>query len=370
MIQEISQIRDFESLQKEWDELYRISGASNLFLTHGWILNWIKHFGKDRWVVIIERPGSETYLSAGGVFQITANGVGFIDTFYSHFPGILCEKGRRAPLREMIRHLKKAYHPVAIHLVESPQEDSFLEEIRSAAGWRWQILEKNVHMMRSIAVQGDFESYLNTKSKKLRHELERKNRKMEKEGIVDLRCFDKPGELDELFRVIEEVENDSWKFKAGTAIISSDAEQGYYKSVFQYYSGFSAAKAYVLYHKDSPLTYVLGVEFEGKYYALKTSFKESGSSLSPGTVLFFRVLKKLNSDGVKISRVELLGGDARWKSELCTDSASYCTYVLYPMSPLALLYVVGYKYLGPVIKRLPIREEYLNWLRKITRAYQ
>jgi hypothetical protein len=321
-------------------------------------------------VVIIERLGAEKYLSAAGVFQITESGVGLIDTFYSHYPGILCEKGRRTPLREIVQHLKKAYNPVAIHLVESPQKDSFLEEIKSAMGMRWQILEKNVHMMRSIAVQGDFESYLNTKSKKLRHEFERKNRKMEKEGIIDVRCYDKPGELEELFRVIEDVENDSWKFKAGTAIISSDTEQGFYKSVFKYYSGFSAAKGYVLYHKDSPVAYILGVEFDGKYYALKTSFRERVSSYSPGTVLFFRVVKKLNSDGTKISKLELLGGDARWKNELCTDADSYCTYVLYPMSPLALLYVAGYKYLGPIIKRLPIREEYLNWLRKMTRSYQ
>jgi CelD/BcsL family acetyltransferase involved in cellulose biosynthesis len=370
MIQSISNIADFEKVRREWEKLYMMSGRSNLFLTHGWLVNWVKHFGKDRWVVIVEGLRDENEFSAAGIFQITEGGIGFIDTLYSHFPGILHGKGRPAPLQEIVHHLKKMYNAGAIHLVEYPKEDSSLAEIKSAVGIRWQVLEKNEHMMRSIAIPGDFESYLNTKSKKLRHELERKNRKMEKEGVTELRCFDKPAELDELFRVIEDIENDSWKCKAGTAIISNESEQGFYKSVFRLYSSISAAKGYVLYHKNIPVTYVLGVVFEGKYYALKTSFKESVSILSPGTVLFFRVLQKLDSDGTSISRVELLGGDARWKNELCTDAGSYCTYVLYPMRPLALLYVAAYKYLRPIIKRLPIKEGYLNRLRRITGSYQ
>jgi hypothetical protein len=370
MVQSILNISDFENIRREWDKLYMMSGASNLFLTHRWLVNWVKHFGKDRWVVIVERLRDENDFSAAGIFQITEGGIGFIDTLYSHFPGILHEKGRPAPLKEIVQYLRRTHSAPAIHLVESAKEDSSLAEIKAAAGMRWQILEKNEHMMRSIAIQGDFESYLNTKNKKLRHELERKNRKMEKGGVTELRCFEKPWELEELFKVIEDVENDSWKCKTGTAIISSESEQGFYKSVFKLYSGISAAKGYVLYHKNTPVTYVLGVVFEGKYYALKTSFKESVSNLSPGTVLFFRVVEKLNSDGTSISRVELLGGDARWKNELCTDAGSYCTYVLYPMRPLALLYVTGYKYLRPIIKRLPINEGYLNRLRRMTGPYQ
>jgi hypothetical protein len=369
MLQSISNISDFENIQREWDKLYRMSGASNLFLTHAWLVNWVKHFGKDRWVVIVERLHEENDFSAAGIFQITEGSIGFIDTLYSHFPRILHEKGHPVPLQKMVQHLKKIHKATAIHLVESPKEDSALAEIKSAIGMRWQILEKNVHMMRSIAIQGDFESYLNKKSKKLRHELERKNRKMEKEGLTELRCLDKPGELDELFRIIEDVENDSWKFKTGTAIISSEAEQGFYKSVFKLYSSISAAKGYVLYHKNIPVAYVLGVVFDGTYYALKTSFKESVSNLSPGTVLFFRLLEKLNSDGAGISRIELLGGDARWKNELCTDAGSYCTYVLYPVKPLSILYVAGYKYLRPIIKRLPINEGCLNRLRRIAGSY-
>ena len=181
---------------------------------------------------------------------------------------------------------------------------------------------------------------------------------------------ERPGELDGLFKVIEDIEKDSWKCKTGTAIIASESEQSFYMSVFELFSSISAAKGYVLYHKNIPVAYVLGVVFNGTYYALKTSFKESVSNLSPGTVLFFRVVEKLNSDSTSISRIELLSGDARWKNELRTDANSYCTYVLHPMRPLSLLYVAGYKYLRPIIKRLPINEEYLDRLRRMTGSYQ
>jgi len=152
---------------------------------------------------------------------------------------------------------------------------------------------------------------------------------------------ERPGELDGLFKVIEDIEEDSWKCKTGTAIIASESEQSFYMSVFELYSSISAAKGYVLCHKNIPVASVLGVVFKGTYYALKTLFKESVSNLSPGTVLLFRVVEKLNSDSTSISRIELLSGDARWKNELRTDAGSYCTYVLYPMRPLSLLYVAG-----------------------------
>ena len=370
MIQSISSISDFEDIKREWDKLYMMSGANNLFLTHEWLVNWVKYFGKDRWVVVLERFRDKNDLKAAGIFQLTEGGVGFIDTLYSHFPGILHEKGKPASLREIVSHLKKTYKPASIHLLESPQRDSYVEEIKLAVGMHWQIVERNVHMMRSIAIQDRFESYLNLKSKKLRHELERKNRKMEREGATELRCIGKISELDELFRIIEDVEKDSWKFRNGTAIISNESEQKFYMSVFKLYSSISEARGYVLYHNNIPVAYVLGVVFGKTYYALKTSFKESVSNLSPGTVLFYRMLEKLHSDSTSLSRVELLGGDARWKSELCTDADCYCTYVLYPISPLSLLYVAGYKYLRPIIKRLPISEGYMSRLRKIAGSHQ
>ena len=137
MIQSISNLSDFENMQREWDRLYRMSGASNLFLTHRWLVNWVKHFGEDRWVVIVERLRGENDFSAAGIFQVNEGSIGFIDTLYSHFPGILHEKGRPAPLQEMVQHLGKMHKAPAIHLVESPKEDSSLAEIKSAVGMRW-----------------------------------------------------------------------------------------------------------------------------------------------------------------------------------------------------------------------------------------
>ena len=265
-----------------------MSGASNLFLTHRWLVNWVRHFGKDRWVVMVERLGNENHLSAVGIFQITEGGISFIDTLYSHFPGILHEKGRPVPLKEIVQYLRKMYSVPRQSLKWSLLRKTHPKpEIKSAVGMRWQILEKNEHMMRSIAIRGDFESDPDTKSKKIRHELERKNRKMEKEGVTELRCLDKRGELDELFTIIEDVENDSWKFKTGTAIISSESEQKFYTSVFSLYSDISVVRGYVLYHFSIAVAYVLGVVFARKYYALKTSFKESVSNFSPGTGVIF-----------------------------------------------------------------------------------
>lgn len=346
----IADLEAFYNLKEEWDSLYRAVYPNNLFLTHQWLSIWIRHFGNSRWAAILCRSKKTNSLKAAAIFRIKGRKVGFIEPYHSHFPDILCFHGH-FPLSDIITFLKVRYRPRLVELVQYPAKLIIQQMIDSSVGREWYVLKKSPYVMRSIDVSQGFESYLGQKKKKIRHELKRKNKKMEKAGAINISCLQSPAASEKLFNAIEEIEKDSWKYASGTAIISSDVEYRFYKTLFDTYSKLSMAKGYILFKDNSPLSYVMGIIHEGTFYALKTSYKEKYKQLSPGLVLFFRIIQAFTMHN-EISTIELLGGDARWKEELATGGSSYCTYALYPKGICSLLTVLAYRYGMPIKRRL------------------
>jgi CelD/BcsL family acetyltransferase involved in cellulose biosynthesis len=235
-------------------------------------------------------------------------------------------------------------------LTECPDDFSFEHELRKESGNEWIVVKKNPKILRSINLSGDFESYLDGRNKKLRHELFRKAKKLQKSGITTLKCFQKENDVNEVFEIINDIENDSWKFKCGTAIISSEQETSFYRSLYRMYARNFSARTYVLELNRVPLAYVMGVVFDHTYYALKTSYKEAYKKLSPGALLFSKTIESLMCNNSKEKAIELLGEDSRWKAELSTDRRELCTYQLYPRCLKNICYLAGRKYIKEIRK--------------------
>jgi len=329
MIQRISTINEFLALKAEWERLYAASGLSNLFLTHEWLSNWLVHFGKNEWMVLLEREGQNSNILSLVLFKVSNGHLTFIGNQHSNFPGFLTSNGKTSPVRTIMEYLCNKECCKSLALIDSPDEPRFEKELRDVSEDRWIIIKKNCKIMRSINLSGDFEAYLGGREKKVRHELKRKARKLQESGEIMLRCFQDCSDADVLFGTIGDIEKDSWKFKSGTAIISSENEVSFYKNLYLNYAKSSNARAYVLDLNRVPLAYIIGVLFDGTFYALKTSYKESYKTLSPGTTLFVKVIETIMGQNSAVKKIELLGEDARWKEELSTDRKGLCTYHLF-----------------------------------------
>lgn len=344
MIQRISSIEEFSALRPEWDRLYSASGLSNLFLTHEWLSNWLVHFGKNEWVVLLERDGQNSSIVSLVLFRICNRHLCYIENQHSYFPGFLTSKARTGPVRSIMDYLINSERCKSLKLIESPDDPRFEHELRKESGNEWIIVKKNRKILRSITLSGDFETFLAGRDKKVRHELRRKTKKLQEAGIINLRCFKKEDDVNEVFGIINDIEKNSWKFKHGTAVISSENETSFYRDVYKIFANKSSARAYVLEYNRVPLAYVIGVVFDKTFYALKTSYKESYKKLSPGTVLFVRVIENIVGQIATGIKIELLGEDSRWKEELCTDRKDLCTYHLYTKCFKNVCYLAGRKF--------------------------
>jgi CelD/BcsL family acetyltransferase involved in cellulose biosynthesis len=73
------------------------------------------------------------------------------------------------------------------------------------------------------------------------------------------------------------------------------------------------------------------------------------AKLSPGQVLFYRVIAELCREP-GIERLELLGRDARWKQELATDTVTMRTYELQRRSLRAVVAKMAEMHVLPLVR--------------------
>jgi CelD/BcsL family acetyltransferase involved in cellulose biosynthesis len=356
MIQRISTIEGFSALKAEWDRLYDASRLRNLFLTHEWLENWLLHFGEGEWVVLIKRQNPNSDIGGFALFKTNKKHFSFIGIEHSNFPGFLFPYGKKNFMHVVLDYLNREENCKSVAMMQQPDESSFENEVCDAAGASWIMIKKNKKVLRSIETPVDFEAYLSGRDKKVRHELKRKLNRLRNSGEMELRRFEECNEMDEFFHIIDDIEKGSWKFKSGTAIISSETESNFYKNIYKIYSKKSSALGFVLSQNQIPLSYVMGVVFEKTYYALKTSYKESHKQLSPGVVLFINVIKELASQKEKVNKIELLGDDARWKEDLATDRQELCTYHLFAKSLRNICYLAGRKCAKEILGRMGLEK--------------
>lgn len=348
MLRLIDSPDELAGLGAPWAELYRRCDT-NLFLTHGWIANWARCFA-PRMTVAVELRGSRLEAALpvwrdGGVWRSLGD--------HSYRPSVLAARPPGQVLGPMIRALdRRAGGPVVL---EGTAAGGDLEAAGTIS------VVKHQRCLRVVDTSVSFDDFLAARRKKVRQELGRKRRKLERE-LADpaLRVW-RGGAMDEAFAAVLEVERDSWKDGAATSIGSSIAEERFYRGVLELGGDDTEPSVYALFDGAQPIAFVLGVAHRETYYALKCSYRESFARLSPGSVLFTHLIEAACADPA-LERLELLGVDARWKRELADREDPIAQIELRPRNLRALAYAVGYERVRPAIKSLLARSPRLSRL--------
>jgi CelD/BcsL family acetyltransferase involved in cellulose biosynthesis len=242
-------------------------------------------------------------------------------------------------------------------LPQHPETSNLSSTLKLSAAPYWFVINRNSHCMRSVNLIGNFQSYLSEKKKKIQHELERKKRKLERDHKVNLYQINFSEQLQDFINIINQVDPDTWKFREGSAIISSSEEQFFYQELFKKYALSQQARMYVLSADDIPISYLFGIISSNVFFALKTSYRENYSAYTPGTILFCKVIEQLFLSDPDIKRIELLGSDARWKEELANDTQWYCEYSIHKVGIVTSIYAIIYNYLKPFTKNYLLKSK-------------
>ena len=175
---------------------------------------------------------------------------------------------------------------VSVDCAPVPPED------RREYGFRMQ----SVQTAYTVAIKGNFDTYLQAMSSKSRQTIKRKIRRFEDlaGGSIRVVSFRSPTEMDKLHEALAAIWQKSWHARLDRQHVPSIA---YLKQI----ALCGWIRAYVLFVAEQPVASILGFQYRGTYYYEAPAYDHDWQDRSPGIVLLYYTIKDLfevNSPGI------------------------------------------------------------------------
>lgn len=327
-IQEIRQVKDLDSIQDEWDRLLESNRDGSLFLSKEWLKTWLEVYWKGRpirFLLARDKNGLR------GLAPLLVDNAGELwcprsltlpANPHSHTCNILGGQDEIEVLDAFLAHLArgKSHARVAFkHIVRSSGVATRLPEI--AGQHRMCTVARGSTNWSLVRIDGDWEDYLKSRKARVRRELRRKRKKLERAGQFEIRVVTTPEQCDYAMEQVFHVERKSWKEREGTSLTTEPGAGGFYATLARLCAGRGWLRIYLLYLNGRPIAHIIGVKFRNAYTALKTSYDETYEALSPGIVLFGHALQEAFE--AKLGLFDFAGHESRWKQELATHSETH-----------------------------------------------
>ena len=162
-----------------------------------------------------------------------------------------------------------------------------------------------------IELGSDYEQYLKTVSKTVRYKLKHAPKKLQAMGGTTFYVLRDLQQFDRAYDTIASIENRSWKTDSGSGITANDQQRQFYRQLFKAAAENGRLRLWILQLGDLPIAYEVGVVQGETYDSVHGSYDEEFRRVSPGTVLFGKVIEDLISEGVK--QLDFFGDLFEWQ---------------------------------------------------------
>jgi CelD/BcsL family acetyltransferase involved in cellulose biosynthesis len=335
-----------EAVAGEWQ---RLAGAARAmpFLRPGWFAAWWAAFGAGRpEILALRRPGGPLL----ALIPLRRRLGRVLSSTNWHTPqyGMLAAdpeagRGLAATLFE-----RRPYELSLGFVDGAAPELGLYRDAATAAGYR--VLERTMQRSPYVVTTGTWEAFAQERlSRNRRSQLGRARRRLEREGRVELELADGRERLEEVLEEAFRVEASGWKGANGTAITSQDATHRFYREVARW----AAAEGWLriaflrLDGRATAMMYML--ETDRTLYYLKGGYDPSFERFSPGALLLGSVIER--ACGADVDRVELLGGDERYKLAFTSDVHERMRFQAFASTAPGLLSWGAFSYGRPVARR-------------------
>lgn len=342
------EVRDhLEPLTDEWEELAERTHAPP-FVRPGWIGAWRGAFGRGRLRLFVLRRGDRL----AALIPLEQRRGALRSPTNEHTPefGLLAvdEDAAGALARAVFAHGARA---VVVAWLDA--DGTALAVLRSAArdaGYRDLISP----MARSPYIIGrrDLREHERRLSRNLRHDVQRRLRRLCEAGAVSVQVCDGTDRLEELLEEGFRVERHSWKGDGGTAIGSRAETLRFYTEVARWAASEGWLRLAFLRLDERPIAFQLDLEAGGTYRSLKIGYDATYERFSPGKLLAYTMVSRAMSKG--LATYELLGTDEPWKERWTNTFHERVALHAFAGSPSGRLTRWAFAYGRPLARRVPL----------------
>ncbi|HET9253175.1 MAG TPA: GNAT family N-acetyltransferase [Candidatus Eisenbacteria bacterium] len=312
----------FEEHRAFWDDLNR-RGSGHVLLDSAFIAPLVRQFGSERTLLAVN-----TDPSSPGAMLLEARRGGFWNTFQpSQAPiGLALLPGSPDPSRP-VRELMSRLPGYALE-IGILQQDPEISDFRAAPPSGLVRVAPYIETAR-VSVRGSFSEYWNARGKDLKTNLERRVRRLDRQGIRhEVQIVRTADRIPEAIRDYARLEGTGWKAGMGTAV-SSDNDQGrYYRDVLEALCERGEAAVFQLTLDGHVVASQLGVSRNGILVLLKMAYDEAFQEHSPGYILQHKILESVFQDS-SMKSVEFYGRVRRGWTDKWTDETRTMVHVTF-----------------------------------------
>jgi CelD/BcsL family acetyltransferase involved in cellulose biosynthesis len=306
----------FDVLANQWDKLLTCCSTNTPFLTWQWQKLWWNSWHHNRHLRII--TVSEESGKLCGLAPLYAEEkedkqvlmlLGSADVC-DYLDCIILQGEEERFYRTLLSHLvSSSRKPVTLHLNSLQQHSpaiSFFAAVSHREGYPVEVNREDT--APALDLPFTVESYLNTLTKKNRHEVRRKKRRAEKEGTVTFHKIVHPSQVMEIFPRFITLFRKTARNK--DAFLTPEREQ-FFLSVAEEFSRREWLELFVLSFDKKEVAYLLSFHYNDTLYLYNAAYDPGYSSLSPGIVAITYCLEDTISRGIQ--RFDFLRGDETYK---------------------------------------------------------
>jgi CelD/BcsL family acetyltransferase involved in cellulose biosynthesis len=320
----------FERIAQDWEDLAERTGAPP-FLRPGWMQAWWGAFGSGSLeVVAVRRDGRIV-----GVVPLRRRGRVLESATNWHTPefGAVAEDEQAVKALMVAVFGRRPRRASLWFLNPDNGEVRASRQAAAAAGYRstFHRLERPPY----VSIDASWSEFEKSVSTKVRSDLRRRWRLLEKEGSRVMEVADGRENLDILLQEGFRIEGSGWKDRAGTAVASQPDTLHFYTEVARWLAERGWLRLSFLRIDGRPIAFQYGIEQGGVHYLLKGGYDPAYKRFSPAKLLIHASLERAFSQG--LTRFDFGGSEEIFKLVWTNGHRELVHYQGFAPSPLGLL---------------------------------
>ncbi len=292
---------EFFSLRKEWNDILDNNHISNPFIRHEWLCSWWKGYGAEKKMYIVKFSENGRTLGFAPLMRyktklcsFPTEALGFISNHWTRMDFVIADKAKEC-MESLAEHIKSEKYICILAQMDCEGENVNVLEKQLKKNRISFTKDEKLHAY--IPVKGAWREYFQSQSSNFRMDSNRKIKRLEKQGeIVFSRGLSKNGTSVDKIR---EVAQNSWQSRDNVNIVTTPEGRVFYDEIIKQWKGEGRLDFSILEVDGKPISYLVGVENEGCYYAFDTAYDKEFQKFSPGLIMHNHILKNTFDKGLK-----------------------------------------------------------------------
>jgi len=320
-------------LEAEWASLLEQTDVASPFLTLDWQLAWLDTYGvMHRPFVLVARKGGELVglwplaLRRRGPFRVLEP----IGAGRSDWLDIPVRTDSRAAVLAAFCRLLAEERPrwdlldLRDVLAESPTIPTLAACVAQGP---LRLRRQSRTVAPYLAIQGNWDSYLGSRSANFRSSLRRRMRKAREAtgglAVARLAACEAGGAIE----LLGEVERRSWKAREGTRKLTTTTGREFYRRFCTAFAARGLLQVWTATLQGTTVGYLVLFVHGGKCYYYNGAYAEEVAELSPGTLLHAAAIE--DAFGAGLREYDFLSGDEPYKDRWSTHKREIHHLALY-----------------------------------------